>query len=102
MTGETFRFILSMSVAFPAIAGVIRFRQIEPSYRPFLVYVFVSLLNELIVGFVILNISKEANIMNLNLFNLFEAIILLVQFYYWERFGKVKKMGNVYNYKTYF
>lgn len=93
MTGETFlRFILSMSIAFPAIAGAMRFRKIGSSYRPFLIYVFVSLLNELIVGFLILPISKEANVMNWNLFNLFEASILLVQFYYWERFGRVKKI----------
>jgi hypothetical protein len=93
MTGEAFKnFILSLTVAFPAIVGVIRFRRIDSTYRPFLIYVFVSLLVELIQGLIIIPNTKKGMVIGWNLFNLFEAIILLFQFYHWINFNRYKKI----------
>lgn len=92
MTSGIWKFILSMSVAFPAIAGLIRFRKITPAYRPFLIYLVVSLANELLNGLVIIpNNFRKAEALDWSLFNLFEAVILLTQFYYWKRFDRHKK-----------
>jgi hypothetical protein len=93
MTSEGFwKFILSLSVAFPAIAGLIRFRKIETAYWPFIIYLTVSLLNELLMGLWIIPKSRKAEALDWTLFNLFEAVILMVQFYYWKRFDRYKKI----------
>ena len=86
------KFILSLSVAIPAVVGLLRIRQIHPAYYPFLVYLMVSLLNELLVGLVLINFSKESRIINWSLFNLFEGLILLVQFYGWKLFEHNKSI----------
>jgi hypothetical protein len=88
----TWNFIFSLSVAFPAIAGLIRLRKIEPSYYPFLIYSFVSLLLELLQGLLFIPNNKNIVVLSFNLFNLFEAVILLVQFYYWKCFERYKKI----------
>ncbi len=91
---EIWRFALSLSVAFPAIAAIIRFWKIDKAYRPFLVYLFVSLLNELLMGLFIVPQTQSKDLINLNtnIFDLFEAIILLVQFKYWKRFDRYSKI----------
>ncbi|MBS1917612.1 MAG: hypothetical protein JST87_15185 [Bacteroidetes bacterium] len=92
MTEDIWKFIFSLSVGFPAIAGVLRFKKIDVSYRPFLIYCFVSLFNELLFGFVIRNSSKSLVTLDWNIFNIFEAIILLIQFQRWGRFDTNKKI----------
>jgi hypothetical protein len=93
MMAEALRnFIFSLSVAFPAIAGLIRFRKVGFSYRPFLIYLFVSLLNELLEGLLVIPNSRKGKVIDYNLFNLFEAVILLSQFYYWGHFERYKKI----------
>jgi len=87
MSSDTL-FLFSLTVAFPAIVGIIRYRKMERSYSPFLIYIIISLLNELLVKFAL----KSFNARNLDwqLFNLFEAIILTTQFYYWRVFSRFK------------
>lgn len=93
MTDEKlWKFLISLTVAFPAIAGLIRFRKINSNYYPFLFYIFVSLLNELLVGLVLNHYSKETRTINWQLFNLFEGTILLIQFYYWKLFERNKTL----------
>ncbi len=84
-------FLLSLTVAFPAIAGLIRIRKIEKIYYPFLIYIFVSLVNELLVGLAVDPLNRAARTLNWNLFNLFEATIFILQFYYWRVFDKYKR-----------
>jgi hypothetical protein len=88
MSSDTL-FLFSLTVAFPAIVGIIRYRKMERSYTPFLIYIIISLLNELLVKFAL----KSYNARNLDwqLFNLFEAVILVTQFYYWRVFSRVKR-----------
>lgn len=88
MSSDTL-FLFSLTVAFPAIVGIIRYRKMERSYSPFLIYIIVSLLNELLVKFAL----KSYNARNLDwqLFNLFEAVILVTQFYYWRVFNRFKR-----------
>jgi len=88
MSSDTL-FLFSLTVAFPAIVGIIRYRKMERSYFPFLIYIIISLLNELLVKFAL----KSFNARNLDwqLFNLFEAVILVTQFYYWRVFSRFKQ-----------
>jgi len=85
---DSLTFIFSLSILFPAVAGVFRLRNIDASYRPFLVYILISLLNELFVGLYLVNFSKDIKTLNWQLFNLAEWIILLIQFYYWRKLKK--------------
>ncbi|MBC7850664.1 MAG: hypothetical protein H7Y31_13060 [Chitinophagaceae bacterium] len=85
-------FLFSLTVAFPAIAGLVRLRKIERSYYPFLIYLFVSVFNELLVRFAVPVSSRAARTIDWHLFNLFESIILILQFYYWKVFDHFKKL----------
>lgn len=93
MTADNiWKFILSLTAAFPAIVGALRLKKIDISFRPFIVYVLASAIIELIVGLVIIPYFKEIKVLVWNCINLFEATILLLQFYYWKRFQKFKKL----------
>lgn len=89
---ELWKFILSLAVGIPAIIGLVRLKKIDPSYYPFLVYVVISLINELFVGLTLIAQEKKYGILDWNLFNLFEALIFLVQFYYWQLFNRHQKL----------
>lgn len=80
-------FLFSLTIVFPAITGLVRYRNADTSYRPFFYYVFYSLFNELFVFFYIeQHAGRKADIINWEIFNLLECLLLLVQFYYWQRF----------------
>src|SRR5579871_291867 len=96
MSEEAFwKFLLSLTIAFPAIVGLIRYRKINLSYRPILIYVFFSLLSELIVGLFITHYGKKIETVYWHSFNLFEAIILLFQFYYWKNSSRDKTILRI-------
>lgn len=82
-------FVFSLSIAIAAIIGLVRFRKLDPGYRPFLFYVFVSLANE-ILSYFLQDQPKKYILIDLNLFTLFEYCILLVQFYYWNIFYRLQ------------
>ena len=69
-----------------------RFKNADASYRPFLYLIFISLINELLVGFYLNNLSREIRTLNWQIFNLVEWVILLVQFHYWGRLKKYKQL----------
>jgi hypothetical protein len=67
-----------------------RYRNADPGYRPFLYLIFVSLINELLVGLYLSDLSKHMQTLDWQIFNLIEWILLLVQFHYWGRLKKYK------------
>jgi hypothetical protein len=85
-------FYFSLSILLPAIAAALRFRNSHRNYRPFLIYIFISLLNELLVGLYLVNFPRNIKTLNWQIFNLVEWIILLIQFYYWGRFKNYKPL----------
>lgn len=94
MTREAlWKFLLSLSVVIPALIGLFKLKKVERSYYPFLVYLFVSLANELFVGLYLVNQEKKYNILNWQVFNLFEALILYLQFYFWLRFDRYRSLS---------
>jgi len=82
------KFLLSLSIIFPVVAGIIRYRNSDAGYRPFLLYIFISLFNELLVGLYLNDFPRNVRTVNWHLFNLVECLLLLTQFYYWGRFKK--------------
>ncbi|MBS1565834.1 MAG: hypothetical protein JST39_15710 [Bacteroidetes bacterium] len=92
MSAPLKNFLFSLTIVFPAIAGVVRYRSADRSYRPFFYYIFYSLFNELFVYFYIQPYTgKKGAIVNWEIFNLAECLLLLLQFYYWKRFQRYEK-----------
>lgn len=89
---DSLKFLFSLTIIFPVAAGILRLRNSDASYRPFLIYIFISLLNELFVGLYLVSFSKDIKTLNWQIFNLFEWLILLIQFYYWGTFKKYKPL----------
>lgn len=85
---DSLKFLFSLSVLFPAVAGIFRFKNSDASYRPFLIYIFISLLNELLVGLYLVNSPRNVRTLDWQIFNLFEWLILLIQFYCWDTFKR--------------
>lgn len=92
MDENLYLFLFSLSILFAAVLGLIRYKVVAKSYRPFLWYIFISLFNELLVGFYLAKYTvKPIQVADWNLFNLFECLIFLAQFYYWQLFLKLKE-----------
>jgi hypothetical protein len=72
------------------MAAIMRYKNADRSYRPFLYLIFISLVNELLVGFYLTNLSKNIQTLDWKLFNLLQWILLLIQFHYWGRLKKHK------------
>ena len=91
MNEKLYLFVFSLSILFAAIIGLVRYKNANASYQPFLWYIFISLANELLVGLLLVNTSKTVQVADWNLFNLFECLVFLAQFYCWQLFVKAKK-----------
>ncbi len=86
----TLKFLFSLSILFPAVAAVMRYKNADRSYRPFLYLIFISVINELLVGLYLNDRSREIRTLNWQIFNLVEWVLLLVQFYYWGSLRRFK------------
>lgn len=82
--------IFSFSIGIAAVFGGVRFSKIDPAYYPFLFLVWASLANE-IVSFVVMNYG-HSNAVNSNLFLLFQALLITLQFRYWDLFKRQKML----------
>jgi hypothetical protein len=87
---STVRFILSLSISFAVIIGIVRFRRIDPSYYPFLfnciAALFVEILNR------ILNVTGQRNAFTfvLNVFSYIDFFFFLWLFHNWGLFNRKK------------
>ncbi len=77
-----FDIILDHSILLAAIAGFVRVKHSLKSYRPFLCFVWLALLNETVSLVLIEN--RMSNMTNSNLYVLCEYILLIYQFYKWR------------------
>jgi len=78
--------ILSLSVGITAVIGLARFRKIEPDFYPFVVLIWLGLLNEVIsISLVYAGVPNAANS---NIFIVLESMLLMWQFYQWQLFEK--------------
>jgi hypothetical protein len=92
MNDTTFRFILSLSIIFAAILGVIRFRKIDAAYHPFIYFTWVSVLVEVVVFIVLCYQLQNLAGIFYNLFALAEFYLLTLMFYNWGLFKRKKSI----------
>ena len=81
--------LFSATILFPAIAGIIKFRNIEKLYYPFIIYLWVATLNEIISYFI--SLLGYSTTLNNNIYILAESLLILWQFKEWEIFQSYKK-----------
>ena len=76
--------VLSLTICIPAVIGLIRFNKINEAYYPFIIYIWVGAVNE-IIGTIFIY-TQHSNIVSLNIYLLIESLLLLWQFVRWRLF----------------
>jgi len=76
-----FLFLLSQSVLLPIIAGLVRWRRMDKSYRPFFWLLVIGFLVE-IISFISIRLAKD-NTVIVNIYGLLEWTFLAWQFHAW-------------------
>lgn len=75
-------FLLSLTVLFPLIVGIVRFSKVDESFHPFLLLLLMAFTSEVISFFCKIAL-KETPEITINLYSLIECMILLFQFHKW-------------------
>ncbi len=83
--------IISFSIIIAGVVGLIRFNKINSDYYPFLFFLWLGLINEIISFYLIKHHSSNA--INNNIFYLIESLLIAYQFRNWHLFKKGK---NIY------
>jgi len=81
-------FILSMSIAFSVIIGIVRWKVIDPSYYPFIYNIIIVMLVEIINA---CHTYSTGTIKTLNTFSLIDFILFAWLFHNWGLFNHNKK-----------
>ncbi len=79
---------LGFLIIIPAIAGWVRYKNINPAFYPFLIWIWVGLINESIG--LIMMLRGYYNIMNFNIFLLIQSLLILNLFRRWRLFKPEK------------
>lgn len=82
-------FLLSLTVVFPAISGLLRTREISPKYRPFIILMVVATITE-VCNFISIDIYKKNNVI-INVYSLIESVLIISQFYYWRYHSRTRR-----------
>jgi hypothetical protein len=86
--------VINLLILFVGIVGWVKFKSISPTYYPFIILIWVGTVNE-VYSAVIINFFGKYNIINLNLYWLAEAVLMLWQFKVWNLFGSLNRIYNV-------
>ncbi len=81
--------LFSSSILFPALIAIFKFRNIEKSFYPFIFFIWIGFLNE-IISYTISSVGGSTTFNN-NLYILAEALLILWQFKEWDIFTSFKK-----------
>jgi hypothetical protein len=82
--------LLSYSIVFAAIIGLVRFKKISIAFLPFLLFVWLGLTNEVVSYFTGKYLRNNA--VNNNIYVLLEACLILWQLKKWGLFQNAKKV----------
>lgn len=82
MHGFLLNIFLNYSIVITAFIAAVRYKAIDKNFQPFIFFIWLGLLNETLS--LVLIYTKGSNTVNSNIYVLFETIIILSQFYYWE------------------
>jgi hypothetical protein len=86
---KDFFFLLSMTVLFPFISGLVRVRTISRLYRPFLLLIALGVLTE-IISRIAINYFRT-NYVVINIYSLTECLLIIAQFYYWRYHSRTRR-----------
>jgi hypothetical protein len=86
---KDFLFLLSMTVLFPFISGLVRVRTISRLYRPFLLLIALGVLTEIVNRIAI--IYFRTNYVVINIYSLTECLLIIAQFYYWRYHSRTRR-----------
>jgi hypothetical protein len=89
MDNKDFFFLLSMTVLFPFISGLVRVRTISRLYRPFLLLIATGVLTE-IISRITINYFRNNNVV-INIYSLTECLLIIAQFYYWRYHSRTRR-----------
>ncbi len=90
MDNSTVRFILSLSIGFAVIFGIVRFRRIDPSYYPFLFVCSAALAVELLHRTLMENGLPKSLFFLLNIYSYVDFLLFLWLFSNWGLFNRKK------------
>lgn len=82
-------FLLSLIVLFPAISGVIRWKQISPRYRPFIILMMIAVLTE-VINYIAIDLTSDNNAV-INIYSLVESLLIISQFYFWRYYSNTRR-----------
>ena len=77
-------------IILPGIIGVIRYKEIDKAYYPFLYLLWLGSANE-ILSFVLIK-NGESNATTVNVFLLIESLLICYQFFSWQLFKGFEKL----------
>src|SRR4051812_28439593 len=89
MDNKDFFFLLSMTVLFPFISGLVRVRTISRLYRPFLLLIATGVLTE-IISRIAIKYFRNNNVV-INFYSLTECLLIVAQFYYWRYHSRTRR-----------
>src|SRR5215831_13049147 len=87
---DTLRFLLSLSIGFAAIIGIVRFRKIDRSYYPFLYNIWAALLVEIICWLFNTHHHRKAFGITLTIYTLVDFCMFTWLFHNWGLFNRKK------------
>jgi hypothetical protein len=92
MNPQDLSFLLSLSISFACIIGVIRFNNIDKSYYPFLYDIWLALLVEIVVF--LLAKQKAYGVLNgvVNIFSIVDCLLFTWLFYRWNLFKRNSRL----------
>jgi hypothetical protein len=84
------RFILSLSISFAVILGIVRFRRIDPSYYPFIFNISAALIVEIVTRIFMVTGHHKAFEVALNIYSFVDFYLYFWLFHNWGLFNKNK------------
>lgn len=78
--------ILLFTIIIPCIVGLVRLKKINRTYHPFIAFLWLGFLNELIGEFT--NKYFSTNVVNCNIYTILEANLLVYLLWQWDLFEK--------------
>jgi len=89
MNSKDFFFLLSMTILFPFISGLVRLRTTSRLYRPFYILIAIGVLAEIANRIAIKEFRNNSGV--INIFSLTECLLIIAQFYYWRYHSRTRR-----------
>lgn len=84
------QFILSLSIVFAFVIGIVRFRKVDPTYYPFLYYVALAFTVEIIHRILFVNNHKNLQAPLIHVYSYIEFCLFAWLFHNWGLFNRRK------------